>query len=129
MELPKCECFQTGEPSFTSLAKAQCSLVANAIGQTLIAGADEVSMCKTALPFIMELGIINMAVIIAIKGTAIEMGTEDAERETVRVLTGIEARVIALVNEVYAEARALGLTAETVAAMREKQVDGGGMQS
>lgn len=128
MELPKCECFQSG-PNLKSLAKAKCALVSNAIGQTMVQGADEVGMCKTTLPFIMELGIINMAVIVAIKGTTIEMGTKDAERETVRVLTGIEERVIALVAEVYAEARALGLNAATVAAMREKQFGGGGMQS
>lgn len=129
MELPKCECFQTGEEVCTLLAKANCSAVSNEIGATLVSGASELNLCNKTLPFIMDLSIINMAVIVALKGTIIEMGTEDAERETVRVLTGIEERVITLAREIYAEARERGVTAETVRAMREKQADGGGMQS
>lgn len=125
MELPKCECFQTGDEFCTILAKSRCSAIANEMGNAMVRGANETSMCNATLPFIMDISIINMAVIVALKDTIIEMGTQEAERETVRVLTGIEERVIALAREIYAEARERGVTAETVRAMREKQFGDG----
>jgi len=67
--------------------------VAQAVGGLFAEGAESVGLCREALPMLMEMSIINMSVIIAVRGTAIEMGSVEALWETQRVLKGIEQRV------------------------------------
>ena len=62
------------------------------------------SLCAETLPMLMEMSIINMAVIVAVQGTAIEMGSVEALWETQRVLKGIEQRVLDRLSDYYEEA-------------------------
>jgi hypothetical protein len=64
-------------------------------------------MCEKSRQHVMDDVVIAMAVVVAIEGTIIESGSDDAERETVRVLTGLEARLLEKVQCLYDVARDL----------------------
>lgn len=110
--MPKCECFS--DPEVAKIQTMQCVLISQAVGATLRKFAEKVGICKDAMPYLMDLAVINMAVLVGIEGTAIEHGSQEAQWETERVLTGIEARLMERVREYYAEAQRLGLKRENM---------------
>lgn len=105
---PDCDCFK--DPATEPVATANMVALVQAFGNMLGQGSRAANLCEKAMPMVLELAIINMSTIIALNGTVIEMGSKEAEWETVRVLTGIEARLMERVALYYGEARKLGLT-------------------
>jgi dihydroxyacid dehydratase/phosphogluconate dehydratase len=81
------------DPRGRKIQMAAAVRVAQAVGGLFSEGATSVGLCDKTLPMLMELSVINMAVIMAVQGTAIEMGSVEALWETQRVLRGIEQRV------------------------------------
>jgi hypothetical protein len=88
---PECACFR--HPEGIKIQTAAIVQVAQAVGGLFAEGAQSMSLCDETLPMLMEMSIINMAVIIAVHGTAIEMGSVEALWETQRILKGIEQRI------------------------------------
>lgn len=116
--LPQCECFQTD----VEFSWSRCAVVGSCT--TVLCGAFhqlvvQEEICSRAMPYLMETVIISILAYTAkSQGPALEYGSEDIEREAERLLTGLEARVLARMRESYAAGRALGLTEENVRAMR-----------
>jgi len=117
---PRCGCFDfDAAPGLAMSRCAEVSQIAMHIASAIVGAAREMELCDRALPLLIDSVIITLAVHVATHGTIIEQGTEDAERETIRVLTGMEQRIIEEARNTYAYARANGITAESVRAMRE----------
>lgn len=106
---PKCACFEDKIGRRTR--ETQVTLLVQELGRLAAGGADQMGLCDETLPYILENLIINIATIIALKGTIIEMGTQEAQWETERVLAGIEGRVVARLRSYYEESRHRGITA------------------
>jgi len=125
--LPKCECFKR-DKLFTLHMCGDGSQIAHYGVAAFQSAFDAGDLCAEAMPFVMECMIVGLlAVIIKRQGPAIEFGTEDMERESLRLLTGLEQRVRDMVVHSYAEARRLGITQEVIDAMRA--AEDGGLQS
>lgn len=119
--LPDCACFRI-------VPWERCgdaARIAQDLASELVATASDLGLCRTALPYVVEVAIISMLTRVAREqGPALEYGSVEIESEVVRLLTGIEERVLAKVRHVYGDARARGLTEEVVRAMYQKP-DGG----
>jgi hypothetical protein len=104
---PDCPCFEN--PVTHDIMMTNMVAVVQSIGALLVAGARSAHLCEKTLPVVMEMAIINMATILGTRGTAIELGSQEAQWETERVLTGIEGRLMERVRVYYEMARELGL--------------------
>lgn len=118
-DLPKCACFNTND----AITWNRCCSVAKAghelCGGFMVLAEDEV-VCKDALPYMLDLAIISITAYIAkTQGPALEYGSVEIQAESERLMTGLEARVIARMKDVYERARELGLSEEKVRAMYE----------
>lgn len=118
-DLPNCTCFNFENEEYS---KGRMYAAAN-LGHQMIAAFDHLvassEFCDKSLPYLMDMVVICLAVRLGTLGTAIEDGTQEAQWETERVLTGLEARVLARVRWMYDFGRKHGLTAEKVRAMRD----------
>lgn len=124
-DLPKCSCF---DPRISeALAWDSCARVANIVqvtgGAITVAAADQ-GLCKESLPFLLDMLVINVMAYVVTSGTAIEMGSQEAQWETERLVAGMEERLLRSVRHVYDEGRKFGLTREKVMAMREREAQG-----
>lgn len=120
-DLPKCGCFDPRNSE--ALAWDSCARVANivqAIGGAITVTAAEQGLCKESLPFLLDMLTINVLAYVVSSGTAIEIGSQEAQWETERLVTGTEERLLRAVRHVYEEGRKFGLTREIVRAMREQ---------
>lgn len=118
LSIPECACFESKEGA--EFRSAQITQVVQGIGCYMVEGASMNGLCDKTFPLILENAIIQMATIIAIKGTAIDMGSQEAQSETERVLNGIEEKVLNRLRAYYDEARSLGVTEEVARAMFSK---------
>jgi len=114
---PECACFR--HPEGRKIQTAAIVRVAQTVGGLFTKGAESVGLCDETLPMLMEMCIINMAVIVAVQGTQIEMGSDEAKWETQRVLKGIEQRVGDRLEKYHEEARMHPEIAKKYNAMRE----------
>jgi hypothetical protein len=114
---PECACFR--HPEGKKIQTAAVVQVAQAVGGLFVEGADSVGLCSETLPMLLEMSIINIAVIIATSGTAIDQGSDEALWETQRVLKGIEQRVGDRLEKYHEEARMHPEIAKKYNAMRE----------
>ena len=122
-DLPKCECFTTDD-AFTMGRLSQMSENNNVLISVFYQLKQQSEFCDAALPLMLELLLVQFCIAIGVHGTIIESGTQEAEWEAVRVMTGLEARVIKRIREMHEEGRRMGLTAEKVKAMRERDQKG-----
>lgn len=117
--LPECKCFQTSK----EITWKRCSDIANING--MLCGAfhqlaEQEQVCPTALMFALEASLVTLLAYIASqRNPALEFGAEQIERASVELVTGIEARLLARINNSYTMARKLGLNEENVRAMYE----------
>jgi hypothetical protein len=115
---PDCACFQ--DDSGYAMRVAMSVTIGQHFATGIMKTCDEYGFCRAALPHVLDDVILNATTIIAISGTIIECGSVEAERELVRVLTGIESRLIEKVRAAHAGAR------EEIEAGRMPRVDGRG---
>lgn len=116
---PKCACFDfMDDPDNAMKSCADASFIATQLVTVMFKVVKERDFCEKSIPFIMDTLIIIVATHIGIKDTVIEMGTPEAQWETERVLTGIEARLMAVLKYQYELSKKLGLTEARVKAMR-----------
>ena len=80
-------------------------LIANHMKGVFISACSQTEVSKTGHQSVLDDTIIGMLVDLAINGAVIECGSEDAERETQRVLQGMEARLREKITEMYEEGR------------------------
>jgi hypothetical protein len=115
LNLPKCTCFNFDEdPDF---AMKQCACATQMTGQLageLMHDMMDAHMCRVAMPFVMENLIIQLVTQLALMGTVIEAGTNEALWESERVLNGLEARVLAQMRHAYEHAQKRGLTQKII---------------
>lgn len=101
--LPDCDCFRDedvrGEMVKTSVELGQ------ALAAAMMEEMKKSGICAKAYQHVMDDAVMGMAVTIAVSGTIIELGSEDAERETLRVLDGIEARLVEKIKVLYPSVR------------------------
>lgn len=101
--LPDCDCFRDedvrGEMVKTSVELGQ------ALAHAMMEQMKNNGICAKAHQHVMDDAILSMAVNVALNGTIIELGSEDAERETLRVLNGIEARLVEKTLVLYESVR------------------------
>lgn len=117
---PRCDCFDFDDNLLFALGRvAEAGRIANHVAMALVQLARESEFCHEALPFIVDTLNVVLAVHVGTRGTIIELGTVEAENETVRVLTGMEARLLSMVHATYAESYRVGLTEAKVRAWRE----------
>ena len=125
--LPKCKCFSQDKLLSMRMCADGGEIAHYAVAAFQYA-FNESNFCPEAMPFVVESMIVGLlAVVIKRQGPAIEYGTEEMERESLRLLTGLEQRVRDMAVHSYAEARRLGITQEKIDAMREAEK--GGLQS
>lgn len=108
MKDPDCPCFN--DPRTKVHVMSNMVALSQAFGAMLVQGSHEAQICHKAMPEVFEMAIINMATIIALDGTIIEMGSQEAQWETERILTGLEGRLLERVREYYRMVREQGLT-------------------
>lgn len=119
--LPDCPCFKLAPWERCGDA----ARIAQALANEMIATASDLGLCRTSLPYVVEIAVVSMLTRVAREqGPALEYGSVEIESEVVRLLTGIEDRVLAKVRHVYGDARARGLTEEVVRAMYQKPEGG-----
>jgi hypothetical protein len=117
--LPRCDCFDfEDDPECTMGRCAQAAKIASRMAAVLVSLAKSNDFCKDALPFMVDTLNIVLATHMATQGTAIERGTKEARWETERVLKGIEARLMRVLDYQYTLSDRLGLTEAKVAALR-----------
>lgn len=128
-DMPDCACFSGDNEHAVML---RCADVATAAG-AISAGFEEVAhheqLCAKALPFLLETSIVSILTRIArAEGPALQCGTQEMQWEAERLLSGLEGRVLKRMRETYELGRELGMTEETVNAMRERDSSGGEVQ-
>lgn len=124
IDLPKCECFNTEEGITTS----RCADVADL--SRLVCGIfhelmNEKNLCKAAMPYAMDMAVISMLALAArTEGPALEYGSEEIERESMRIFAAMVESVPKRAADIYARGRAMGITEETIKAMTEASKKG-----
>ena len=115
---PDCDCFN--DERGLLLRTAISSHIGRAIGTEWLDYCRQNDMCRKTWSHVMDDAIINIATNIAIYDTIIECGSVEAEREVLRVLTGIEARLKNKLHVLFEEAR------EEIAKGNLPRIDGRG---
>lgn len=101
--LPKCDCFQDEDVAPEMIGKSVT--LGQALARAMMDEIKESGICEKARQHVMDDAVMAMVVAVAVQGTIIEVGSEDAERETMRVLIGLEVRLTEKVQYLYAETR------------------------
>lgn len=101
--LPDCECFRDEHARL--LASRSVVVIAQSMGAMLTESVREMGLCDKSRQYVMEDAILNMVSVVAISDTIIECGSVEAERESLRVLSGMEARLVEKLQLMYATVR------------------------
>lgn len=101
---PTCKCF-ADENDGDGRARASAIIAAQQMSFHLVSVLKQNDLCQNAAQYVLEHSILNMVTFLAIAGTAIDEGSQEAEWETDRILTGIETRLRERVKELYAMLR------------------------
>lgn len=121
IDLPKCACFQFPDPHVVMSRCATTAQSCNAVAQAFNQMAHDDGLCVEALPYFLDLCVVSILTMIAKRqGPALQFGSREIEWEVERLLTGMEARVLARSRDTYDQSRQHGLTEEVVKAMRER---------
>lgn len=118
-ERPECACYQHPHPRTGDVRDAMITEVGQHCGLMFGSGLDAAGVCNAAQGHALELVIITLATVAALRGTQIECGTQEAQWETERVLTGIEERLLHKLRWMHEQAR-LPENEETTKKMREE---------
>lgn len=99
---PTCECFADENDGD---GRARAIIAAQQMSFHLVSVLKQNDLCRNAAQYVLEHSILNMVTFLAIADTAIDEGSQEAEWETDRILTGIETRLRERVKELYAMLR------------------------
>jgi hypothetical protein len=123
--LPKCACFNKGYGE--TLARcAELSRSAKLTSELFGHLADEDRLCSDAMMFFLRTTLVAILTRIAkFESPALVCGTEEMERETLRLLAGLEPLTAELIQHSYKQSRKLGLNEENVQAMYDRDDNGG----
>jgi hypothetical protein len=99
--------------------KGQDTMLALQLGSTFLKVASEL-LCKESAQSAFEQIILIIATGLAINGTAIDAGSQEAHWETERVLKGIESRLMGQLKYCFDKSNELGMTKEKAKATFEQ---------